>query len=81
MFEVDDVESEWQYSRPFDYVHSRYMAGSIADWPRLMSQCYKLSLGLFICFRIRPASRSRHPIAALLQKNQTYEVDFYSTVI
>ncbi|RVX73473.1 hypothetical protein B0A52_03115 [Exophiala mesophila] len=40
-FEVDDVESEWQYSRPFDYVHSRYMAGSIADWPRLMSQCYK----------------------------------------
>ncbi|KIV95132.1 hypothetical protein, variant [Exophiala mesophila] len=39
-FEVDDVESEWQYSRSFDYVHSRYMAGSVADWPRLMSQCY-----------------------------------------
>ncbi|KIW27718.1 hypothetical protein, variant 1 [Cladophialophora immunda] len=39
-FEVDDVESEWQYSQPFDFVHCRYMAGSIADWPRLMSQCY-----------------------------------------
>ncbi|KIW10107.1 hypothetical protein PV08_11067 [Exophiala spinifera] len=43
-FEVDDVESEWPYSQPFDYIHSRYMAGSIADWPRLMYQCYKLSL-------------------------------------
>ena len=42
-FEVDDVESEWQYSQPFDFIHSRYMAGSIADWPRLMRQCYKLS--------------------------------------
>ncbi|KIW58038.1 hypothetical protein, variant [Exophiala xenobiotica] len=39
-FEVDDVESEWQYSQPFDFIHSRYMAGSIADWPRLMRQCY-----------------------------------------
>lgn len=41
IFEVDDVESEWEYSRPFSFIHSRYMAGSIADWPRLMHQCYK----------------------------------------
>ncbi len=47
-FEVDDVESEWQYSQLFDFIHSRYMAGSIADWPRLMRQCYKLSSHLHL---------------------------------
>lgn len=42
-FEIDDVESEWQFSRPFDFIHARYMAGAIADWPKLMHQCYELS--------------------------------------
>jgi hypothetical protein len=42
-FEVDDVESEWQFSRPFDFIHGRYLAGAIADWPNLMRQCYELS--------------------------------------
>ncbi|KIW99890.1 uncharacterized protein Z518_10818 [Rhinocladiella mackenziei CBS 650.93] len=39
-FEIDDVEDPWTYGNPFDYIHSRYMAGSIKDWPRLMEQCY-----------------------------------------
>ncbi|KXT03451.1 hypothetical protein AC578_1636 [Pseudocercospora eumusae] len=39
-FEVDDVESDWPPRPPFDLIHSRYMAGSIADWPRLMQQAY-----------------------------------------
>jgi trans-aconitate methyltransferase len=38
-FEVDDLEDDWTFTYPFDYVHSRYMAGSIKDWPRLMKQC------------------------------------------
>jgi len=38
-FEIDDVEDPWTYSNPFDYIHSRYMAGSIQDWPKLMTQC------------------------------------------
>ncbi|KAF7194911.1 Secondary metabolism regulator LAE1 [Pseudocercospora fuligena] len=39
-FEVDDVESDWPPRPPFDLIHARYMAGSIADWPRLMQQAY-----------------------------------------
>lgn len=40
-FEVDDVESRWVYPSKFDYIHSRFMAGSIADWPGLVKQCYE----------------------------------------
>ena len=39
-FEIDDVEDGWTYQKPFDYIHSRYMAGSIRDWRGLISQCY-----------------------------------------
>ncbi|PGH23935.1 hypothetical protein AJ80_01997 [Polytolypa hystricis UAMH7299] len=39
-FEVDDAELPWQYSRKFDYIHLRSMAGSIADWPRILRQAY-----------------------------------------
>ncbi|GAA88037.1 TAM domain methyltransferase [Aspergillus luchuensis IFO 4308] len=45
-FIVDDVEKEWMESAPYDYIHCRYMAGSIRDWPRLIQQCYEnLKLG------------------------------------
>ncbi|BCS27064.1 class I SAM-dependent methyltransferase [Aspergillus puulaauensis] len=39
-FEVDDVEAEWPQRPPFDFIHSRYMCGSIVDWPRLAQQAY-----------------------------------------
>ena len=39
-FEVDDVESPWAHQQKFDYIHSRFMAGSIADWPKLVERCY-----------------------------------------
>ncbi|GAM33557.1 hypothetical protein TCE0_011r00535 [Talaromyces pinophilus] len=39
-FEVDDVEAEWPERPPFDLIHSRYMCGSISDWPRLFEQAY-----------------------------------------
>lgn len=40
-FEVDDLEEEWVYSTKFDYIHVRYLACSIRDWPKLMRQCFK----------------------------------------
>ena len=40
-FEVDDMEKEWCYSTSFDYIHCRYLAGAIRDWPRLMRQAYE----------------------------------------
>ncbi|KAL2217477.1 S-adenosyl-L-methionine-dependent methyltransferase [Thermoascus aurantiacus ATCC 26904] len=40
-FTVDDVEEEWAETRPYDYIHCRYMAGAIKDWPRLIRQCFE----------------------------------------
>lgn len=40
-FEVDDIENEWTFHSQFDYIHCRYLAGSVRDWPRLMQQVYK----------------------------------------
>ncbi|EEA27742.1 hypothetical protein TMatcc_003960 [Talaromyces marneffei ATCC 18224] len=47
-FEIDDAEAEWNFNQlssdhdqqKFDYIHIRSMAGSIADWPRLLSRAY-----------------------------------------
>ncbi|QKX57633.1 uncharacterized protein TRUGW13939_04751, partial [Talaromyces rugulosus] len=33
-FEVDDMENEWVYSSKFDFIHARYLAGAIKDWPK-----------------------------------------------
>lgn len=34
-FEVDDFESEWEFSHKFDFIHARNLAGSVRDWPAL----------------------------------------------
>lgn len=39
-FIIDDVEADWTEPIPYDYIHCRYMAGSIKDWPRLLRQIY-----------------------------------------
>ncbi|KAL2215550.1 S-adenosyl-L-methionine-dependent methyltransferase [Thermoascus aurantiacus ATCC 26904] len=40
-FFVDDVEQDWVEPEPYDYIHCRYMAASIRNWPKLMRQCYQ----------------------------------------
>ncbi|OCK77654.1 S-adenosyl-L-methionine-dependent methyltransferase [Lepidopterella palustris CBS 459.81] len=39
-FQVDDAEAPWVYTRPFDFVHTRDLGGSISDWPKLIGQAY-----------------------------------------
>ncbi|KAI8233978.1 putative methyltransferase tdiE [Colletotrichum sp. SAR 10_86] len=39
-FEVDDVEDEWTFSRPFSYIHSRVMTSSIGDWRLYLRRCF-----------------------------------------
>lgn len=39
-FLVDDVELDWASPGRYDYIHCRYMAASIADWPRLFRQMH-----------------------------------------
>ncbi|KAK1466695.1 UMTA methyltransferase [Colletotrichum melonis] len=40
-FEIDDVESDWLYEEQFDFIFSRYMAGSLSDWPTLVRRVYE----------------------------------------
>ncbi|KAL8748749.1 MAG: hypothetical protein Q9184_007109, partial [Pyrenodesmia sp. 2 TL-2023] len=41
IFEVDDVTLEWTFRKDsFDFIHSREMFGSIADWEEYFRQCY-----------------------------------------
>ncbi|KAK1509828.1 methyltransferase domain-containing protein [Colletotrichum tamarilloi] len=40
-FEIDDVESDWVHEKHFDFIFSRYMAGSLSDWPTFVSRAYE----------------------------------------
>jgi hypothetical protein len=40
-FEVDDYEANWTYSRPFDYIHGRELAGAVKDFGRLSQQAFE----------------------------------------
>ncbi|KAJ9273733.1 hypothetical protein DTO212C5_12 [Paecilomyces variotii] len=40
-FIIDDFEDDWAYGdQKFDYIHARYMATTVKDFPRLLRQCY-----------------------------------------
>ncbi|RMJ24968.1 Methyltransferase [Aspergillus sp. HF37] len=34
-FEVNDYESPWDYSKPFDFIHARSLGGSVQDYHKL----------------------------------------------
>jgi len=41
-FEISDIESDWMYKEnSFDYIHSRYMLGSITDWQAMIRRAYR----------------------------------------
>ncbi|KAG8349737.1 hypothetical protein FVEN_g12080 [Fusarium venenatum] len=40
-FQVDDMEDEWTFSEPFDYIYCRFMTVSFANWPRFFDQSFK----------------------------------------
>ena len=40
-FEIDDAEEPWTFNEGFDFVHMRYLAAAIADWPKLMRQAFE----------------------------------------
>ncbi|KAF6819068.1 methyltransferase domain-containing protein [Colletotrichum sojae] len=40
VFEIDDLEEPWLYSRPFDYIHSRMMTSSVANWKNYLQKCF-----------------------------------------
>ena len=40
-FEIDDAEEPWTFREKFDFVHVRYLAAAIVDWPKLMRQAFE----------------------------------------
>ncbi|TGO43965.1 hypothetical protein BCON_0686g00010 [Botryotinia convoluta] len=51
-FEVDDFEVEWRYSKLFDYIHGREIAGAIQDFDKLVQQAFNhLTPGGFLEFQ------------------------------
>ncbi|KAL6399709.1 hypothetical protein AUP68_17116 [Ilyonectria robusta] len=41
-FEIDDCTQEWTFGpESFDYIHIRYLVGTIPDWTELFKQAYK----------------------------------------
>lgn len=40
-FIIDDIEEEWQYSSKFDYIHSRMMNSSVADWESYATKIFE----------------------------------------
>lgn len=43
-FVVDDFEDEWVDVAKYDFIHARYLAGSVRDFARLTKQAYKLRI-------------------------------------
>jgi hypothetical protein len=40
-FFIDDLESEWTFINPFDFIYVRMLTGSIRDWPKLVGQAFQ----------------------------------------
>ncbi|KAL1967102.1 hypothetical protein VTN77DRAFT_3626 [Rasamsonia byssochlamydoides] len=41
IFEIDDFDNNWIYTRPFDFIHGRELMGFVADYGRLFCQAFK----------------------------------------
>lgn len=79
-FLIDDVELEWVETNKYDYIHCRYMAASIKDWPRLIRHIHNaLKPGGWVEFQeFSPTYTSEgiplgvhHPNHAFLQLTRT----------
>lgn len=36
-----NVENDWAFERPFNFIHGRMLTSGIHDWPRLLRQCFE----------------------------------------
>ncbi|TIC90087.1 putative methyltransferase tdiE [Colletotrichum higginsianum] len=39
-FEIDDVEKEWTWQEPFDFIFARHMNACFASWEKFLKQAY-----------------------------------------
>ncbi|KAF5970349.1 methyltransferase [Fusarium coicis] len=68
-FQIDDAQLEWTFEpESFDFIHIRYLQGTIADWDRLYGQMYKA---------LKPGGWFQHiePDLQMLSQNPEIKVD------
>ncbi|KAF5231918.1 hypothetical protein FANTH_13206 [Fusarium anthophilum] len=68
-FQIDDAQLEWTFEpESFDFIHIRYLQGTIADWDRLYDQMYKA---------LKPGGWFQHiePDLQMLSQNPEIKVD------
>ena len=41
-FELEDFEQEWTFreEEQFDYIHIRYLVGTVRDWKSFLQKCF-----------------------------------------
>jgi SAM-dependent methyltransferase len=72
-FEIDDLEEPWTFPEPFDFIFSRMMVASFANFPRFFEQSFKnLTPGgwmecMDICNPVKADDDSMPPDSALLK--------------
>ncbi|KAF5023474.1 hypothetical protein F66182_4474 [Fusarium sp. NRRL 66182] len=65
-FQIDDAQMEWTFEpESFDFIHIRYMQGTIDDWDKLYGQIYKY---------LKPGGWFQHMEPDLLMLSQTHDV-------
>ncbi|KAM0540919.1 hypothetical protein ACHAPJ_013448 [Fusarium lateritium] len=68
-FQIDDAQLDWTFEpESFDFIHIRYLQGSIDDWDKLYSQVYK---------SLKPGGWFQHidPDIQMLSQNPNVKVD------
>ncbi|RYC89069.1 hypothetical protein BFJ63_vAg8025 [Fusarium oxysporum f. sp. narcissi] len=68
-FQIDDAQLEWTFDpESFDFIHIRYLQGTIGDWDRLYGQMYKA---------LKPGGWFQHiePDLQMLSQNSEIKVD------
>ncbi|KAK4236146.1 Phosphoethanolamine N-methyltransferase 1 [Achaetomium macrosporum] len=40
-FYVDDLEEDWAFNEPFDFIYGRMLAGAMTDWPKFMQRAFE----------------------------------------
>jgi hypothetical protein len=41
LFEVDDAEKPWTFTKPFDFIFSHMMTSSFWDWKAYIKECFE----------------------------------------
>lgn len=41
MFEIDDVDKDWRWTIPFDFIFVRHMNSCFKSWEKMLAQAFE----------------------------------------